>query len=122
MKSILIVDITGRTVNYGSALYEALENKKQDECIHYVYPGRGLLKLIPSKYSSSENIIKRILKVVEGLLNYCALIFRIKFRKYDVIHFQWFNRTSHSTLHHWGLYSICLVTNGHGCSLETQNW
>lgn len=89
MKSILVVDITGRTVNYGTALYEALVNNKQDELLHYIYPGKGLLKLIPSKYSSSENIIKRMLKVVEGLLNYCILIFRIILRKYDVIHFQW---------------------------------
>src|SRR5699024_6063438 len=85
--------------NTGFSAFPMLSfNMAQNKYMPHLFGKRGTFRLFKRYHHSSRRC-------------YCL-----------VIHFQWFNRTSHSTLHHWGLYSICLVTNGHGCSLETQNW
>ena len=52
-------------------------------------PGINLLSIVPRKFKASENIIKRILKVAEGLFNYVYTMIKVACTKPDVLHLQW---------------------------------
>ena len=52
-------------------------------------PGHGLIRLIPNKFSQTEFIVKRLIKALEGGINYIYLLLHVAFKKIDTIHFQW---------------------------------
>lgn len=94
---VLIIDLSGKVTSYDEALYEAVKTQSCTE-VSLVAPDlvKGdagvihLLSLIPSKIKYTENPIKRVVKAIEGLLNYVYLLFLCIKRKPDVLHFQWF--------------------------------
>ena len=96
-KSVFIIDLSGKVTSYDEALYEAVK-KSSGTDVSLVAPdimnGDGnvihLISLIPSKIKYTENPIKRIVKAIEGLINYFYLLLLCKKRKPDVLHFQWF--------------------------------
>ncbi len=90
MSKVLIVDISGKVRFYDRVLFHALRENCIDEVIiTLLIPGNGLLRIIPRKYSNSTHIIKRLLKVIEGLLNYIYLLYYLFLNRVDVLHFQW---------------------------------
>lgn len=88
MKKILVVDISGKVTSYDVSLYEAICNQTTDS-VSLLYPGHGLLNMIPKKYHSSANIVKRMVKVFEGLMNYLLLSVILLFKKVDILHLEW---------------------------------
>lgn len=90
MKKYLIVDITGRVELYDHALSEAIAKACSDEeQVKLLLPGNGLLSFIPKKLQNSENVVKRMVKVGEALLNYLFIVLRLMFCRVDVLHLQW---------------------------------
>ena len=89
MGKYYIIDISGKVVNYDLALYEAIKKEAKDTSVRFLSPGYGLLSLIPKKWQYSNNIVKRLLKVVEGLLNYAFTCIKVACTKPDVLHLQW---------------------------------
>lgn len=87
----LLVDLSGKVDNYDKALYQALEKElsKGKSSIQLLIPGHGLIRLIPNKFSQTEFIVKRLIKALEGLINYIYLLLLVSFKKIDTIHFQW---------------------------------
>lgn len=99
MKAI-ILDITGRTLNYDIALANAIsviisdsdelilmtpfQDVSKVSCKH-----RNLPSLVPKKYRDSTKAVKRYLKALECVLNYIFVLCYACFRRIDVIHFQW---------------------------------
>lgn len=88
MNKIIIVDISGKVTSYDLSLYEAICKQTADS-VSLLYPGRGLINMVPSKYQGSTNIVKRLVKVFEGLMNYLLLSLLLLFRRVDVLHFEW---------------------------------
>lgn len=84
---ILIIDISGRVEIYDDALFNAIHSIEKDSKL--LYPGHGLLSLIPRKYKASESLIKRGLKVAEILINYFYLCILLAFCHTRIIHFEW---------------------------------
>ena len=70
----LVVDISGKVELYDEALFNALQKNTAYSSARLLYPGKGLISLVPRKYKNSEHIFKRLLKVIEGLLNYLYII------------------------------------------------
>lgn len=89
MKRFVIVDITGRVEKYEDALYDALCYEVTQAGIWMLRPNRSLFSFIPTKYKASVNPIKRLIKVIEGLLNYLIVILRLLFKSVDILHLQW---------------------------------
>lgn len=85
----ILLDLSGKVGLYDLALYKALRVEATDASIRYLAPGDGLLSLVPKKLSSSEHIVKRLVKVVEGLLNYAITCILVAFARPDVLHLQW---------------------------------
>ena len=86
---VILLDISGKVVNYDLALFEALNKESEYISIEYYIPSHGLLSLIPKKWQYSLNIGKRVVKVVEGLLNYAFTCVKVACSKPDVLHMQW---------------------------------
>ena len=95
----LALDISGKVDNYDHALYESIANDLSS-CDKFVFacpyfsinkqtPSLRLLSFIPTKYKQSSNILKRIYKALEGIVNYLITIRYIKKNPIDVIHLQW---------------------------------
>lgn len=89
MGKYYIEDISGKVVNYDLALFEAVKRETDDTTVKYLAPGHGLLSLIPKRWQHSENIVKRLVKVAEGLLNYAFTCIKVACAKPDVLHLQW---------------------------------
>lgn len=87
----LLVDLSGKVNNYDKALYDALKHELSEgkSSVRLLIPGHGLVRLIPKKNSQTEFIIKRLVKVLEGLLNYFYLLLLIFVKRIDTIHLQW---------------------------------
>ncbi len=96
----LMVDISGKVLNYDIALCEALSEvlPSKDHLVFFaanVNPAkvncdcRKLISLIPKSLQNSENIVKRGFKAFEGAINYLYLILYLLLHKVDVLHFQW---------------------------------
>ena len=101
MKTYLIVEISGKVLNYDYALCEAMaEEAKGDAQIVLAahvhdkekYHGKRLrlLSLVPSSQQKSVGKLKRLTKAVEGVVNYTILLVYILIKRPPVIHFQWF--------------------------------
>lgn len=97
---IAIVDISGKVIKYDIALCDAINQfAPRDTHIEYycpLYEERPncktirLFNLIPSRYKNSENIIKRIIKLFEVLINYIIVVWNVYRKTPDILHFQWF--------------------------------
>jgi len=96
----LMVDVSGKVPKYDIALSEAIASclSPNDEFILLaanITPksikcnSKCLLSLVPKKFQNSENIFKRMIKALEGLLNYVYLVLYIFFNRPTIIHFQW---------------------------------
>lgn len=84
-----IEDISGKVENYDIALFNAIRSEASKSTVRLLLPGINLLSIVPRKFKASENIIKRILKVAEGLLNYVYTLATVACTKPDVLHLQW---------------------------------
>ena len=89
MKKYYIEDISGKVENYDLALYDAIKKEANDASVKFFAPGYGLLSLIPKRWQHSNDIIKRLVKVAEGLLNYAYTCIKVACDKPDVLHLQW---------------------------------
>ena len=89
MKKYYIEDISGKVENYDLALYDAIKKEANDASVKFFAPGYGLLSLIPKRWQHSNDIIKRLVKVAEGLLNYAYTCIKVTCDKPDVLHLQW---------------------------------
>ena len=96
----LMVDISGKVLNYDIALCEAMFKVLSDG-EHLIFfaanidpskidcPSKRLISLVPKSLKNSENKIKRGMKAIEGVVNYLYLLLYILFHRVDVLHFQW---------------------------------
>ncbi len=96
----LMVDISGKVLNYDIALCEAL-SKAMPSNDHLTFLAaniepekigcdcKKLVGLIPKSLKNSENIIKRGFKALEGIVNYIYLILYLAFHKVEILHLQW---------------------------------
>lgn len=96
----LMVDISGKVIAYDIELCEAIQrnllakdrlvflasniNPKEIMC-----NSKKLVSLIPSCFKLSNNIFKRGIKALEGVVNYIYLILFLLVHKIDVLHMQW---------------------------------
>ena len=119
MKKIYIEDISGRVENYDLALYDAIKKVAKNASVSFFAPGYGLLSLIPKRWQYVNNIIKRLVKVVEGLLNYAFTCIKVDCDKPDVLHLQWL-----PFLEVWvgRFYSFCSPRSWFGSSSENKCW
>ena len=98
--NILVADISGKVPLYNESL--CLSLGEQTEGKHRFFCATPslqtnletvrqikLLNLLPEKYKKSKSRIKRIVKAIEGLLNYIYLLYIIKQNKIDILHLQW---------------------------------
>lgn len=96
----LMVDISGKVLNYDIALCEAIfKNLSQNDHLKLFAanidssqiecPFKKMLSLVPKSLRNSENKIKRGVKALEGVVNYLYLAMYVLFRHVDVVHLQW---------------------------------
>lgn len=86
---VILLDISGKVENYDLALFDAIKKEANDASVKFFAPGYGLLSLIPKRWQHSNDIIKRLVKVAEGLLNYAYTCIKVACDKPDVLHLQW---------------------------------
>lgn len=86
---VILLDISGKVENYDLALYDAIKKEANDASVKFFAPRYGLLSLIPKRWQHSNDIIKRLVKVAEGLLNYAFSCIKAACDKPDVLHLQW---------------------------------
>lgn len=95
-----ILDISGKTLNYDFALYNAIRIKSSEEDDIKLFISNSpkkladeniirLLRLIPACFYNSDHVVKRSIKAVEGIFNYIYFIFVCFASRPDIIHFQW---------------------------------
>ena len=89
MKKYYIVDISGKVENYDLVLFDAIKKEANDASVKFFAPRYGLLSLIPKRWQHSNDLIKRLVKVAEGLLNYTYTCIKVACNKPDVLHLQW---------------------------------
>lgn len=89
VRSVFLVDISGKVDVYDDALHDALIRNCQDIRIRYFRPGNGLLNFIPKSFRRSQSAVKHVIKVIEICVNYVFLCISALFCKPDVIHMQW---------------------------------
>lgn len=97
---VISVDISGKVSKYDNALYESLLNNVSDGyeviCLtpykvftnSYNYKFQ-LTSLVPEKFSASSSKLKRIVKAIEGVINYIRLGNLLKKSKAKILHMQW---------------------------------
>ena len=96
----LMVDISGKVLNYDIALCEAMfKNLSQKDHLKLFAanidpqkiecPSKKMLSLVPKSLRNSENRIKRGAKALEGFVNYLYLVLYVLFHRVDVLHLQW---------------------------------
>lgn len=96
---VYLIDISGRVINYDLALYKSIMANTSNDDIELLLADvpndsgddqvKSLIRFVPSKYKSSENVIKRLLKALEAVVNYFYILFICIFKRPDIIHFQW---------------------------------
>ena len=96
----LMVDISGKVLNYDIALCEAMFKilPKNDRLKLFAANidsskvechSKKMLSLVPKSLRNSENKIKRGAKALEGIVNYLYLVIYTLFHHVNVLHFQW---------------------------------
>ena len=97
---ILAIDISGKVYKYDEALYRCIDEQMpsiRDSFIFacpYYFIGKystplRLFSLVPMKYRNSSYTWKRILKIIEGIINYIFVFFYVKKEHIDILHLQW---------------------------------
>ena len=96
---ILAIDISGKVEKYDNALYKCVsqtlppQNVFTFACPYYSITNAQnslyLCSLVPKQFRHSRNICKRLLKVVEAIINYIIVLRYIKKEHIDVLHLQW---------------------------------
>lgn len=84
-----IEDISGKVEKYDEALFNAVVSAVPESSVNLLLPGNGLFALVPRRFKNSVNIIKRLAKVLECLLNYVYTIAKVAYFKPDILHLQW---------------------------------
>lgn len=95
---VFIIDISGKVTNYDLALLRAINSIIADNRVKLIAPDISkkvvgvihLFSFIPLKFKYSENLLKRIAKAFEGLLNYFVLLLLCIRKRPELLHFQWF--------------------------------
>ena len=101
MNIYLVIDISGKVLNYDYALCDAMADSANGHAqvvlaahVHdkEKYHGRRLrlLSLVPSSQQTNAGKLKRMIKAVEGFINYIILLIYIIIKRPSVVHFQWF--------------------------------
>lgn len=94
-KKYCIIDISGKVPFYEHALCKAINEYESVElCTPYnnkteydaTYPIFNLIRFFDHKKQNGA----KFLKALEGIFNYIYLLFVQAFKRYDVLHFQWF--------------------------------
>lgn len=117
----LMVDISGKVLNYDVALCEAISKEiSADDHLKLMAANleinsvecdcKKLFSFIPISLQNSENKLKRSLKAVEAILNYCYLVLWMLFKRNDVLHLQWLPFLEVSSLERFFLRAIRLVS------------
>ena len=99
MKAYL-VDISGKTLNYDFALFNAISRRSLEGDKIKLFISNAprkladnkivrLLSLIPARFYNSDHWFKRGVKAVEGIINYIYLSFLCLLTRPDILHFQW---------------------------------
>lgn len=97
---VISIDISGKVSKYDNALYESLVSSAPKDCellcmtpyqtfTNSLGNGFKLISLVPEKLSSSSSRFKRIVKALEGAINYIRLGFFLKKNKANILHMQW---------------------------------
>lgn len=96
---IISIDISGKVYKYDDALYDEMLKvcSYNDElicCTPYETKSTSkilfnLWNFVPKKKANSQNRFKRLLKALEGLLNYVRLIYFMYKYKPNILHLQW---------------------------------
>lgn len=94
---VFIIDISGKVTSYDIALSQAISECDKSVKVKLITAdverGAGrinLISLIPSRFKQIEHPLKRMVKAIEGILNYIYIISLVMIKKPDVVHFQWF--------------------------------
>ena len=117
----LMVDISGKVLNYDIALCEALSKAlSSDNHLNFFAANidpkkidcdcKRLISLIPKSLQNSENIIKRAFKALEGIVNYIYLILYLAFHKVRILHLQWLPFLEISSIERIFLKNIRLIS------------
>ncbi len=96
---IAIIDISGKVYQYDDALGESLVHDIAHDdslvlahpyaCLHRNCKPLRLYSFVPERFRSSFRIWKRLLKLLEGIVNYLLVLKYIKAEKIDILHLQW---------------------------------
>lgn len=117
----LMVDISGKVLNYDIALCEAL-SKVLPSSDHLLFLApkiepekincdcRRLISLIPRFLTNSENIVKRGIKALEGVANYIYLVLYLFFHKVGILHLQWLPFLEISSIERYVLKTIRFIS------------
>lgn len=121
MKISYVVDISGRVDIYDEALTGSLKNCESEYIVKLLRPRKGLLSLVPYKFATSTHIIKRVLKLIEGLINYLYLIIIITLKRPSVLHMQWLPFMDYNGLEIYILKIIKALSNNTKIVLTIHN-
>ena len=113
---VAVLDISGKVDNYSTYLCEALD-KTFDEKSTVTFLNtkvidgfngkfQKLLSLVPRKYWYSEYKWKRVLKAIEGVVNYLFVAYYVRNHKVDIVHLQWLPFLEHITIEDFFLNQI----------------
>ena len=93
---IAIIDISGKVYQYDDALGESLVHDIAHDdslvlahpyaCLHRNCKPLRLYSFVPERFRSSFRIWKRLLKLLEGIVNYLLVLKYIKAEKIDILH------------------------------------
>ena len=108
MMKIIIADLTGRTRLYDEMLFSSIRSLDKGR-VRLLMPGHGLLCLIPKRYQSSSNSLKRLIKIIECLINYFLLGFHFVFSRKYILHLQWLPFLEVSSLEYYFLLLYKLI-------------
>ena len=117
----LMVDISGKVLNYDIALCEALSkalpsNDHLKFLATNIEPNqidcdcKKLISLIPKSLKNSENIVKRGFKALEGVVNYIYLILYLAIHRVGILHLQWLPFLEISSIEKIFLKTIKLIS------------
>ena len=108
---VLSTDISGKVYRYDEALYQSVVNNiNKDDAfvfgcpyfsVHANFRPLNLYSLVPSKYRGSSALWKRLIKIIEGIINYIVVLCFAKKEKTDIVHLQWLPFLEFCSLERW---------------------
>lgn len=93
---VFVIDISGKVNNYDCSLCNSLYKLADVTLVTQLdgldYSGKKFepIRLVPNKFKGSENIVKRLVKSVEVIINYILVLIYILKKSPTILHFQWF--------------------------------